>query len=377
MGYVSMAEPTRRSTMRPYRSFHRPFFLQSLLVLLCCGMLGACAAKRYHLDDAGLARFQTAGPVTPEFDPSKLSGAMMDPGPYRAIAGDVLRIRAPHSFFEASTGPVGGLARIQPGEHFARVDDAGWIDVPLAGRVEAAGRTLIMIEAAIVDAVSPKYLTERPAVVVTVDEYQTVPVTVLGAVQEPGIHRLRHDELTLTGALTAAGGIAQSGNLVVGARRVRVYGGAEDGGPRYVDLPIRGLNVPFYDVPLQGGERIEVERYEPDKFTVVGLVMKPGAYDYPPEVQYNLMQALAIAGGVDRLANPPYATVFRKDLITGEIVPATFSIDGNGLVESSSLTIKPGDVIAIQHTPGSWTRAFMAEIFRVNVGFYVDERSNS
>lgn len=337
----------------------------------------ACTAKRYHLNDAELARFQAAGPITPEFDPTQLTAAVMDPGPYQVVSGDVLKVRAPHSFFEASTGPVTGLARIQPGEHFARVADDGAIDVPLAGRIDAAGKTLRQLEAAIAEAVHPRYLTERPAVVVTVDEYHTVPVTVLGAVQEPGIHRLRSDELTLTGALTAAGGIAQSGSLVIGARRVKIYGADGAGAPTFVDLPIRGLNVPFYDAPLRGGERIEIERYEPDTFTVVGLVEKPGAYEYPPEVSYNLMQAIAIAGGIDRIANPPYATVFRKDLLTGEIVPATFSIDGNGLVASSAMPIKPGDVIAIQHTPGSWTRSFMAEIFRINFGIFIDERNSN
>ncbi len=83
------------------------------------------------------------------------------------------------------------------------------------------------------------------------------------------------------------------------------------------------------------------------------------------------MQAIAMAGGVDPIADPPYATVFRKDLETGEIIPATFPIKGNGLVASSALEIKPGDVIYIGHSAGSWTRAFAAEIFQINIGYFV------
>ncbi len=351
-------------------------WIRSLLVVLLAYSSVGCAAKRYHLDAAELARFEAAGPITPEFDPSRLSASLRPAGPYRAVTGDILRIRAPHEFFETQAGPRPGLTRIEPGEHFARVADNGLISVPLAGEIQAAGRTLREVEAAIVSAVHPRYLNAPPAVVVTVDEHHTVPVTVLGAVQTPGIHRLRSDELTVSGALTAAGGIAQSGNLVVGARRIKIYGTDESGAANQViDLPIRGLNVPFYDSPLQGGERLEVERYEPDKFTVVGLVLKPGAYEYPPEVQYNLMQALAVAGGIDIVANPPYATIFRKSLETGEILPATFSIDGDGLVQASGLKIKPGDVIAVQHTPASWTRSFMAEIFRINFGVFIDNRA--
>ena len=87
------------------------------------------------------------------------------------------------------------------------------------------------------------------------------------------------------------------------------------------------------------------------------------------------MQALAIAGGVDRIADPPYATVFRKDLETNEIIPATFKIKGDGLVAASSLQIKPGDVISLGHTKGSWTRAFIDKVLRLNVGFFADTRS--
>jgi protein involved in polysaccharide export with SLBB domain len=71
----------------------------------------------------------------------------------------------------------------------------------------------------------------------------------------------------------------------------------------------------------------------PTLFTVVGQVTRPGAYEYPPGGKYNLMQALAIAGGVDHIADPPYATVFRVDT-GGSIVPMTFGISGDSLVKA-------------------------------------------
>ena len=105
----------------------------------------------------------------------------------------------------------------------------------------------------------------------------------------------------------------------------------------------------------------------------MGLVENPGAFEYPPEVSYNLMQALAIAGGVDMTANPPWATVFRKD-VSGRIIPATFKIKGDGLVKSSSLPIKPGDVIVIEHTAASWTRSLLAQIVDLQFGVFVGSR---
>lgn len=337
--------------------------------------LTSCSAPRYNLDDQELTRFMAAGPITPEFDEEQLLAGIAAPTQYAVVPGDLILLRAPSTMFETGIAAAGTVTRMETLEHYARVSETGTIEVPLAGTLDVTDKSLRQIEVAIADAVFPKYLKARPSIVAQIEEYRTVPVTLYGAVELPGIYRLPSDSLTVSGALAAAGGIVKTGSLVVGARKITIYSPTGTQGPRTVALPIRGLNVPYYDLPLKGGERIEVERYEPDRFTVIGLVTSPGAHGYPPETEFNLMQALAIAGGVDRIADPPYATIFRKDLDTGEIIPATFKIKGNGLVTASSMPIKPGDVISVAHTKGSWTRAFMAEVFRLNLGFFVDSRN--
>lgn len=325
-----------------------------------------CAATRYELDAEGLARFTAAGPITPEFDEERLLDSIQPPGVYTVVAGDLLKLRVPPSM---ATSIAEGLPQTSV-EHFARVSGEGTIEVPLAGTVPVTGLTVQGIEARVADAVYPELLSARPSIVVTVEEPTTVSVTVYGAVGTAGVHELRSDQMTLSAALSAAGGIVQSGQLTLGARRIVVYSPGREDRPEVHALPVRGLNVPFYDMPLRGGERIEVERWEPDRFTVVGLVNNPGSLEYPPEQEFNLMQALAMAGGVDPIADPPYATVFRKDRASGEILPATFRISGNGLVTASALPIKPGDVISIGHSAGSWTRSFAAEIFQINIGYF-------
>jgi len=343
--------------------------VRSALVLLLALAGASCGAARYHLDDAELARFEAAGPVLPEIDQKAILDSLPTPGPYRVVRGDLLEIRAPRVFFEetyqqatTASGPV---------KHSVRVDNEGKIQLPLVDEQEVVGLALAEIETLIVEAAHPKFLTRRPAIVVQVEDYHRAAVSVMGAVETPGLHYLRSDQLSLFGALSEAGGILKSTNLVVGARRIRITrpGGEEALSP--VVLPVKGLNIPVSDVRLAGGERIEVERYEPDTFTVVGLVEGPGAYEYPPEVIYNLMQAIATAGGVDRIADPPYATIFRKDA-SGQILAATFEIKGNGLVSASTLEIKPGDVIAIEHTAVSWTRSFAASVLRINFGWFAD-----
>jgi polysaccharide export outer membrane protein len=345
-------------------------FSRSSILILGTMLAWGCATGRHWPDEQEMAEFESAGPVLPELDQDAILRVLRAPTAYRVQTGDVLEIQAPAVLLAAGNGNTTGTATSL---HVDRVDGEGRIELPSIGAVDVRDRTLLQIEEAITSAAHPRYLRQRPSVVVRVTDYQRLPVTVMGAVERPGRLELRHDELTLYGALSAAGGILKGNNLVVGARLIRVRR-TEDTLLTDVVLPVKGLNVPVADVELEGGEIIEVERYEPDTFTVVGLVREPGAFEYPPEVTYNLMQALAVAGGVDMTANPPYATVFRKRA-DGIVLPATFEIRGNGLTQSSGLAIKPGDVIVVDHTFASWTRSLMSQVLRIQFGFYVDEQS--
>jgi len=347
------------------RPLARPLVSALALALLA---LAACSSPTYIKEGADLQAFLEAGPVLPELDRDALLQELKAGGPYRAAPGDLLEVHAPPALFAANAA-----AGTATGTQLARVDSQGRLQLPLGVAVPAGGRTLMEIEEAITAAVYPQLLVERPSIVVRIVEYATLPVTVIGAVETPGIHELRLDQLSLYGALTAAGGILKSSNLVVGASMIRVRRpGQADAEP--ILLPVKGLNVPYADVSLVGGETIEVVRFEPDTFSLVGLVRNPGAFEYPPEHSYNLMQALAVAGGVDVFADPRYATVFRKDR-RGNIIPATFEINGDGLVTASTLEIKPGDVIVVGHTAASWTRSLIRELFRVQVIFGNDARN--
>jgi len=45
--------------------------------------------------------------------------------------------------------------------------------------------------------------------------------------------------------------------------------------------------------------------------------------------------------------------------------------DGSGLTEALSVLIKPGDIVAVEHTPRTRTNRFLERIFKVNFGAYV------
>jgi len=114
-----------------------------------------------------------------------------------------------------------------------------------------------------------------------------------------------------------------------------------------------------------------IERLEQPPFTVIGLVNRPGTFPYPPDVQYNLMQALAFADGLNLDLEPRYATVYRLKA-DGSIADVTLHIaQDSKFVEASTTHIKPGDVVAVEHTPRTRTKAFLDRVLNINVGAYV------
>ncbi len=346
----------------------------ALLTLLATASWSCSIGATYWPSDEDLAAFEAAGPIEPEFDASRLLPGLPNAGPYRVATGDILAVTGSDVFLGVGVG--GGAVRSgpspAPGPEIleARVHPDGALTLPLVGAVEVVGLTLPEIEDLLVERLHPEFVVDQPSLVVRVSEHATRKVAVLGAVERPGVLSLPSDSMTLVSALTAAGGILKASNLKVGAKRIRLHRPGEEREENLL-LPVRGLNIPFGDVALEGGETIEVERWDPDIFTVIGLVTTPGAYEYPPNREYNLMEALAIAGGTDRIADPPYATVYRKD-VDGQILAVTFPLEGADLIESSLVRIRPGDVISVQHTLGSWSRTLLAEVLRLQVNLFVD-----
>jgi polysaccharide export outer membrane protein len=93
-----------------------------------------------------------------------------------------------------------------------RIDMKGNITLPMVGRVHAAGLTVDELRAAIEQRM--KKFVNDPDVLITVTEYRSQPVSILGAVNTPGVHQLEGHK-TLFEVLSAAGGIrSDAGNTV-------------------------------------------------------------------------------------------------------------------------------------------------------------------
>ncbi len=112
------------------------------------------------------------------------------------------------------------------------------------------------------------------------------------------------------------------------------------------------------------------EHIDERAFTVTGLVNKPGVFEYPTNVQYSLIDALAFAQGVNRIADPRFAKIYRREG-DGKVVAATFKIDQKSFDNVSTIMIKPGDVVSVQSTSRTQMNLFLAETLRLNFGAYI------
>jgi protein involved in polysaccharide export with SLBB domain len=143
-------------------------------------------------------------------------------------------------------------------------------------------------------------------------------------------------------------------------------------------LPVRGLNIPFADVPIGDGDTIIVERLVAKTISVLGLVARPGSFVYPPDTQYTLAEALALAGGVDMVADPRYVTVYRlRGDGTVASVVFQFARDSKQkqLTDALAMEVKPGDVISVEHTARTRSNVFLDRIFRISLGWYANPES--
>ena len=198
----------------------------------------------------------------------------------------------------------------------------------------------------------------------------------------------RVDDKTIhavTGFYADASGRDFAADATAHSGRTSAYAGATPQNGRITDiavaekpqefvLPIKGLNIPFADVALHDGDTVVVERLAEPLFSVMGLVNRAGNFPYPPDVQFNLMQALAFAGGLNEAASPRYATIYRLKP-DGTIVHVIFQVatirGGSWPQEAFNIHIKPGDVVIVEHTPRTESKLFLDRIFHVNFGAYV------
>jgi polysaccharide export outer membrane protein len=175
-----------------------------------------------------------------------------------------------------------------------RVSQEGYIRLPMMTRpVKAAGLLPTELEGFVADELKAEQILIRPMVTVSIAEYRSRPIRVVGSVNHPLTFQA-YGTVTLFDALTRAEGLSRDAGT-----EILVTKPAQDGGEALMQrIPVKGLidaSDPALNLTLHGGEEIRVP--EAAKIFIMGNVKKPGAFPLKDASEVSVLRAIALAEG--------------------------------------------------------------------------------
>lgn len=191
-----------------------------------------------------------------------------------------------------------------------RILKTGEASFPLIGSVEVGGLSVAAAAARIRDLYAKDYLVD-PKLTLTVDEYATEFISVIGAVKNPGqIPMPVSGHLDLASAMATAGGV----NEIADANSIQLVRASGTTS----NFSMNSISGTSGRIKLEPGDRIIVNQsaFVGKSMTVLGQVAKPGPLAFPLNGRLDLVNAIAMAGGLTELANPKKVSINRKGTVT-------------------------------------------------------------
>jgi polysaccharide export outer membrane protein len=263
----------------------------------------------------------TASALPPRTEP----GAQGVPEEYRIGPEDVLAIKVwDHD----------DLSREVP------VSRNGEFTYPLIGSVKAAGRTAVEVERELIRRLSAGYLV-RPQVSVTVKEFRSQKVHVVGEVRAPGTFPLTGPTLVME-VLSRAGGPSDKAGTEVVIIRPQERGRGElpatleeakAGEVIHLDLRAIQAGDVTHNVRLLHGDTVILLKAK--FFVVFGEVRNPGQFPY--EQGITVLKAIGIAGGLTDKAAANRTRIVRERAGIRMEIPARM----NERVEPNDIVVVP------------------------------------
>jgi polysaccharide export outer membrane protein len=222
----------------------------------------------------------------------------------------------------------------------------------LKEKISVQGKLATQIETAVAQELSAESILVDPVVTVSVAEYKSRPVSVIGAVKSPVTFQALPGT-TLLDALTKAQGLTEDAgaDIIV----TRLAAGA-DGKTSEVTqrIPAKALlekTDPLYNLPLAGGEQIRVP--EAGKIFVVGNVKKPGAFSVHDALgNTTVLTAIAMSEGLDQYAQK-VAYIYRREGTTADQTGVPVQLTKIMERKAPDVALQPNDIL---YVPDSKTK---------------------
>lgn len=244
-----------------------------------------------------------------------------------------------------------------------QVDGQGYIFVPYAGRIKAAGNSPEGLRRVITDKLSPQ--TPDPQVSVARVAGDGATVSVLGGVGASGVYPIERPTRKLSAMISRAGGITVPTEIA----QIKVTRGGHSGRVWLTDL----YDNPSMDIALRGGDVVLVES-DTRAFTAMGATGQQSRVDFETQT-LSAIEAIAQVGGLNtNFADPKGVFVLRDErpevirALTGRQVPdnqrVVYVLDltkPSGIFNARDFLIRDGDTVYVTEAPYvQWQKALSA-----------------
>ena len=275
--------------------------------------------------------------------------------------GDVLSLTIWENVDQPLLGPEGQVAAVL---EEVQVDGAGFIFVPYAGRIRAAGNTPESIRRVISGKLEEQ--TPDPQVEVRRVAGDGATVSLVGSIGGQGVYPIERPTRTLSTMLAQAGGVTITPEIA----QVTVLRGGQRGQIWLQDL----YDNPKLDIALRGGDRILVEA-DTRAFTALGATGAQSRVNFETK-NLSAIEAIAQVGGIlPQSGDPTGVFVFRNeapeisnqvlgrsDLVGAQRMVYVLNLtEPNGMFMARDFVVRDGDTLYVTEAPiTSWNKTIAA-----------------
>lgn len=234
-----------------------------------------------------------------------------------------------------------------------RIDMQGNINLALVGRIHAANLTVEQLENQI--AARLKSYLLHPTVFITITEYRSQPISILGAVNMPGVHQLQGHK-NLFEVLSLASGLRPDAGDQIRITRRKEWGpiplkdAVTDSTGEYSVASISVKSImdasdPQENIEMKPHDVVSVPKAS--MVYVVGSVRRPGGFVLNERGTISVLQAVSLAEGLDRTASSHKAVILRS--ATANSPKKEVAIDLGKILagKSSDLPLKANDILFV------------------------------
>lgn len=239
-----------------------------------------------------------------------------------------------------------------------RIDINGELSLPLIGRIQASGLSIVGLEAESKSRLN--HILKDPQVTISLVNFGSEPVSVLGAVNTPGIRQLEGRK-TLFEVLSSAGGLRPDAGYQVKITRDLKRGQIPlpqaqtdaSGQSSVVSIKLSDIidaTDPTENIEILPGDAISVPRAE--LVYVIGSVVKSGGFALNEHSSISALQALSLAEGLQKTAASDRARIMRT--VPGSPNRVEIPINLKKLLDGkvADVRLEPNDILFVPNSAG-------------------------